>query len=125
MNYADFDFYTSEYLCGKEAVIDTASFNFYARKATQKIKRYTFDNVPKDVPQCVKLCCCEVAELLFASDKKSDKAGITSAKVGDVSYSYESTESQKQLLSKEIKSVIYSWLADTDLLYRGIGTRCN
>ena len=61
MNYADFDFYTSEYLCGKEAVIDTASFNFYARKATQKIKQYTFDIVPKDVPQCVKMCCCEVA----------------------------------------------------------------
>lgn len=118
--YADYDCYINEYLCGKEAVIDTASFDFYARQATQKIKQYTFDNVPENIPYSVKMCCCEIAELIFNDEKKSNRTGITSAKVGDESYSYESTESQRQLLSKNIKSAIYSWLSDTGLLYRGV-----
>lgn len=122
--YADNDFYTSEYLSGKKAVIDTASFNFYARKATQVIKKYTFDNVDEThIPECVKLCCCEVAELLYKADSSSASKGITSEKVGDVSVSYESTDSQGQALSKNIRSVVRSWLADTVLLYRGV-SRC-
>ena len=40
MNYADENFYTESYLCGKEAVINTA-FDFYARKATAHIKPRT------------------------------------------------------------------------------------
>ncbi len=122
--YADNDFYTSEYLSGKKAVIDTASFDFYARKATQVIKKYTFGNVDEtDIPECVKLCCCEVAELLFTTYNSSASKGITSEKVGDISVSYEGTDSQGQALSKNIRSVVRSWFADTGLLYRGV-SRC-
>ncbi len=119
--YIDCAFYTKEYLSGKKAVIDTASFGFYARKATQIIKTYTFENVDEDnIPECVKMCCCEVAELLFKADNSSAGNGISSEKVGDQSISYESADSQRHALSSNIKSVIYSWLADTGLLYRGV-----
>ena len=119
--YADNDFYTNEYLNGKNAVIDTASFNFYARKATQVIKKYTFYNVDENnIPECVKLCCCEVAELLYKADNSSASKGVISERVGDVSKSYENADSQGQALSKNIRSVIRSWLADTGLLYRGV-----
>ena len=119
--YTDCKFYTKEYLSGRKAVIDTASFDFYARKATQAVKTYTFENVDEgNIPECVKMCCCEVAELLFKADNISASNGISSEKVGDQSISYESADSQRQALTSNIKSVIYSWLADTGLLYRGV-----
>jgi hypothetical protein len=118
--YADSDFYINEYLLGKKAVIDTASFAFYARKATQFIKKYTFDNVPETVPEVVKMCCCEVAELIYNSEKSNISQGIASESVGDLSVSYESSENHTKLLAENIKSVIYSWLTGTGLLYRGV-----
>lgn len=118
--FADYDFYKNEYLCGKEAVIDTASFKFYAIKATRKIIQYTFENVDKtNPPECVRLCCCEIAELLFNAESNS-RNGVLSSSTGDVSVSYESSESQRQALSQKIRCAIYLWLADTDLLYRGV-----
>lgn len=119
--YADKEFYKNEYLCGRKAVIDTA-FEFYARQATQKIKSYTFDNIDEtNIPDCVRMCCCDVAELIFKFDKSSKHNGISSESVGDQSVSYESTDSQMQTLHKNIKSVVYSWLAETGLMYRGVG----
>jgi hypothetical protein len=119
--FADCDFYKTEYLCGKKAVIDTASFKFYAKKATQKIKEYTLDNIDEsNIPEYVKLCCCEIAELLYNSDNSGAGNGIASESVGDQSISYESSDSQRQALSKNIKSVIYSYLSGTGLLYRGV-----
>lgn len=121
--YADYEFYKNEYLCGRKAVIDTASFAFYARQATQKIKQYTFDNIDENsIPESVRLCCCEVAELIYTYDHSEAGTGVVSASVGDESVSYESAESTGQLLSKNIKSAVYSWLADTGLLYRGVRT---
>lgn len=122
--FADYNFYKSEYLCGKNAVIDTASFDFYARKATQMIKTYTFNNIDEsNIPECVKLCCCEVAELLYKDENSTNTKSISSERVGDVSVSYESADNQRQALSKNIRTVIRSWLADSGLLYRG-ASRC-
>ena len=71
--FADYDFYKKEYLCGKSAVIDTASFDFYARKATQRIKVFTFDNIDEsNIPEYVKFCCCEVAELLYKDENSTN-----------------------------------------------------
>lgn len=118
--FADYNFYKNEYLCGKEAVIDTASFKFYAIKATRKIIQYTFESVDKtNFPECVRHCCCEIAELLFNFDSQS-RNGVSSSSTGDVSVSYESSESQRQVLSQKIRSAVYLWLVDTDLLYRGV-----
>ena len=93
--FADYDFYTKEYLFGKKAVIDTASFDFYAKKATQYIRQQTFGNINEDteIPNCVKMCCCDIAELLYNADS-NEHSTITSEKVGDLSVSYESAESQ-------------------------------
>lgn len=122
--FANYDFYKKEYLFGRNAVVDTASFDFYARKATQKIKTYTFNNIDEStIPECVKLCCCEVAELLYKDENSTNVNSISSERVGDVSVSYESADSQRQVLSKNIRTAIRSWLADSGLLYRGV-SRC-
>lgn len=117
--YADYAFYERQYLCGRAAVVSSAVFPFYVRKASRCIAQYTHDNIGADVPDAVRLCCCELAELLYQRSNAPAASGVTNEKVGDVSVSYESAEAVRQALPKEIKSVIYSWLADTGLLYRG------
>lgn len=119
--YADYDFYTNEYLCGREAVIDTASFMFCAKKASYIIKGYTLENIDEsNIPECVRLCCCDIAEQLYKADKNNISSGISSESVGDQSISYESSDSQRQAMSQNIKSAVYSYLSGTGLLYRGI-----
>lgn len=115
-NYADNAYYTDTY---KGAVIDTASFDLFARKATQEIKKYTLNNINEaSIPDDVKMCCCELADLLYKSDQEDTK-GISSEKVGEYSVSYVSPEAKEKLMSVSIRSIIYNWLAMTGLLYRG------
>lgn len=117
--YANENYYKSEYLCGRKAVI-TSAFDYYARKSTQIIRQYTFGRVKNDnLTDEVRMCCCEIAELIFNAEQ-NDNGGIISASVGDESESYENAESTRQLLSKNIKTAVYSWLTDTGLLYRGV-----
>lgn len=93
--YADEGYYISEYLCGRKAVIVSA-FDYYARSATLLIKAYTGENVDgNNIPESVKLCCCELAELVYNDEKQSANSGISSASVGDESVSYVSEEERK------------------------------
>lgn len=119
--YADSDFYHNNYLCGRAAVIQTAA-DFYFREATQKIRLYTGSNVDEsDIPEYVKMCCCEVAEKLYNAEQTDAAVGnVSSESVGGWSKSYESTSARKQRLEKEIRRVIYQWLTGTGLLYRGL-----
>lgn len=115
-NYADYAYYTDTY---GGAVIDAASFDLLALKATQKIKLYTFNRIADDnIPEEAKMCCCELAELIFRADKEDSK-GIASEKVGEYSVSHVSPETKKNLLGASIISIIYTWLWSTGLLYRG------
>ena len=117
--YADSDFYTREYLGGRAAVIPSAYFPFYARKASSYIDQYTFDRIGNTVPEAVRLCCCELAETLYRFDNSPSLNGVSNERVGDISVTYESAELKRQNLPKTIKGVISSWLACTGLLYRG------
>lgn len=122
--FATVEFYTSDYLMGRQAVIDTASFPFYARKATQAIKQYTFDNIDENKPilDAVQMCCCEVAEYLYTDEQQSKNQtnGVISEKVGEFSITYESSKNKDDYKKSVIKGIIYTWLADTGYLYRGM-----
>lgn len=107
------------YLGHSERIIPDGSFLAYAVRASARIRQYTMGNIGDNIPDSVKYCCCELAEVLYDFDKGQSAGGVASEKVGDISVSYESADSRRQTLSKTIKSVIYSWLADTGLLYRG------
>lgn len=85
-----YDFYIEKYLQGKSAVIANNEFNYYCRKAINIIKQYTFGKIPDAVPECLQMCCYEVAELICNFDKNSNN-GITSESVGDLHYTYENT----------------------------------
>lgn len=118
MSYADNTDYQT-YLNGKKAVITTA-FDYYAAKATQVIKRYTLNNIDEsNIPLIVKSCCCEVAEVLYKADL-NDNSGKTAETVGELSVSYESSETSTVKVKSQIKDVVYSWLSGSGLLYRGL-----
>ena len=118
--YADSDFYTREFLSGRQAVISPALFPYYARKASSYIDQYTFDGIDaSNVPEVVKMCCCELAEAIFRLENSPSFNGVTSERVGDISRTYESGEAKQQNLNSSIKDVIRAWLLSTGLLYRG------
>ena len=122
MNYADENFYTQSYLCGKEAVITTA-FDFYSRKASTVIRTFIGNNIDENnIPECVRMCCCEIAETLFRYEKllSGNTSGMTSQRIGDLSVNYESAENLRKSQSDEIRQIIYRWLSGTGLLYRGV-----
>ena len=122
MNYADENFYTQSYLCGKEVVITTA-FDFYSRKASTVIRTFTGNNIDENnIPECVRMCCCELAEMLFRYEKllNGNTTGMTSQHIGDLSVNYESSENLRKSQSDEIRQIIYRRLSGTGLLYRGV-----
>lgn len=123
MNYADELYYKTEYLCEKKAVIDTA-FNFYARQATVEIRRFTGQNINDEIPDCVKNCCCELAEIIYLHEKSiANTNGKTSESVGGWSVSYESKEQEAANYNNTVHNIIYKWLSGTGLLFSGV-RRC-
>lgn len=118
--YADYEFYQSTYLGGRAAVI-TEGFDGWAQKASAAIRQHTLGNIDEgNVPECVKYCCCELAELFFlAENSKAAKEGVISEKVGDLSVSYESAEAFRQSVPRKTRAVIRLWLSDTGLLSTG------
>ena len=116
-NYADYAYYTDTY---KGAVIDTASFLRYSAKATQTIKLNAFGRVDKDnIPEEVKMCCCELAELIYRHETTEDNGNIASEKVGEHSVSYVAKDIQEKSLAEKKQDILSNWLAMTGLLYRG------
>ena len=81
--YADQTFYTQEYLQGRSAKVPAADFPFYARNASAAINSYAGAFPDDNIPEEVRLCCCEIAELLCTGDtsEASKKAGIASESV--------------------------------------------
>lgn len=120
--YADYSFYTGTYLSGKSAAVTDAEFPYYARKASAQIDRYTFGGVPPDdVPEAVRLCCCELAEMLHAADSaRQEHEGLTSEEVGGWKKTFENSEQRQQRLDRELRGIIYQWLSGTGLLYGGV-----
>ena len=120
--YADNEFYVFKYKPKPDTQISAAEFDYYARQATQRIKQFTGNNVDEnDIPECVKMCCCEIAELLAKSDKQDKSSGGKSAEsVQGWSVNYESREQARLDLQAKINSSVYTWLSGTGLLYRGV-----
>lgn len=122
--YADNSFYTGTYLSGRSAAVTAAEFPYFARKASALIDRCTFGGIPPDdVPEAVRLCCCELAEKLHASEAaQQDHGGLTSEEVGGWKKTFENAEQRRQNLNRELGEIIRQWLSETGLLYGGVST---
>lgn len=117
-NYADYAYYTDTY---KGAVIDAASFDSYAAKATQTIKLHTFNRIrDNNIPDEAKMCCCELAEEIHRNKPTEDSGdNIASEKVGEYSVSYVDKQKLDEMYNEKCTEIINNWLAMTGLLYRG------
>lgn len=119
--YADSGFYLNSYR--PPCPMNAASFDFWANQASAIIKSHTFGNIDesREIPEEVKMCCCEIAELLFHDDKrKHESGGLSSESVGGWSKSYESSESAEKALNSSVSKAIRKWLSGTGLLYSGV-----
>lgn len=122
MIYADESFYKEKYLLGRKPVI-SVGFPFYARQASQVIDQYTFGRLtePVEVPEAVRMCCCELAEAEYNREKqKKESGGKTSERIGTYSVSFGTAQESAQAASTEQHSIIMKWLADTGLCYQGV-----
>lgn len=121
--YADYNYYTTEYLAGKSAAVTAADFPYYAKQASALIDQYTFGNInTEDVPEAVKNCCCELTEQSYKANtsESAGKAGISSESVQGWNVSYESSEARKTAIKSAQRECIYKWLSNTGLLYSGV-----
>lgn len=117
----DYTFYTENYLSGKEAVLDAAFFPYWERKACNAVRGLTFGNIKEsgEIPEAVRMCVCEVAELLYTQEERAKESGVASEKVGDYSVTYRTQmETEK---NTEVRKVVTEWLAGTGLMYCGAG----
>lgn len=122
MIYADEKFYVANYLLGRKPVISTG-FPFYARQASQVIDQYTFGRLKKlaEIPDAVRMCCCELAEAEYSREKhKKEAGGKTSEKIGTYSVSFGSEKETAEFMAREQRGIVLKWLADTGLCYQGV-----
>lgn len=118
MCWADYEYYLDAYLGGKDPLIPAQDFYFWARNAAAHIMAFT-GTLP-EIDDTVKLCCCEVAELLWRHDHNTGADGVTSERTGDLSVTYDSGEARASVLSRRVRGCVYKYFADTGLLYRGL-----
>lgn len=121
MIYADETYYNSEYLAGKQAVI-TAAYTYYFREASRILDTITFGNIKEnDITDEVRMCCCELAESLYTSEKEQAKsAGKTSESVQGWSVSYTSQADQQTQLNGKVGDIVTKWLSGSGLLFSGV-----
>ena len=119
--YADESFYKDEYLLDRAAVITTA-YAYFFREASSIIDAYTFGNIdPDNVPETVKMCCCEIAESIQSRDKQLlESGGVQSESVSGWSKTYSSSNDIQTAFEASCKYIVYKWLAGSGLLYSGV-----
>lgn len=108
--YADETFYKDEYLQGRTAVI-TSGLSFYLQKSTNIINKY-IGTVITDITDEVKMCCCEVADLLFSETLRDNKTSENND-------GYSVTWDLSKTSEKKVVSIISTWL-DNNYLYAGV-----
>lgn len=131
MTYADYSYYTTDYLLNKIPAVPQEEFLFWEKEARQQIDAATFDRIQglPTVPETVKECTCAIAEFLYKAHTLSETnmaAGIAGPLTSwsndgnsgsiDASQSIY-TESGKKA---EIQRLTYLYLGNTGLLYAGV-----
>lgn len=132
MGYVDYSYYTTDYLLGVSPVIPEDVFLYWEKQASVEVDKRTYDRLkasPSLVIDSVRDCVCEIAELLYLSDKLSKQAleqggGMLSSFSNDgESGTYDLSQSIYTIsgAQSKTKEIIYRYLSHTGLLYAGVG----
>lgn len=111
------------FLRGADPVVPPEAFGLAAQIAAQEVETATFHRaIPEEHLRAVKHCCCHLAQALYlAEQRETETGGKTSERVGSYSVTYGSAGEQQARISEEKRRILRLWLADTGLLYAGVG----
>lgn len=127
LEYADKSFYLNEYRCGIDDGIAGDRFPYYSRRATKEIRARTFGNIDEsaELPDEVKMCCCEVAEKLYDLDRAKGENGLILQVYSNdgESGTFLTMDMTTDGLSGAIDLIVRSWLLSTGLMFCGCGGR--
>ena len=129
--YADRKYYETGYLLGRSPVIPEDIYPYWEKQAERVLNQYTLSRLVADfnlITNEVKDCTCELAELLYQADTVSQKAaeqggGLLSSYSNDgQSGTFDLSQSSYTEEGKKRKTqeIIYKYLGNTGLLYRGM-----
>ncbi len=115
MIYADYDFYTQDYL---GTIADETTFKRLALSASAFLDAITFGNIDKtqDIRGEVKFAMCAVVDV--KQDYATGKRGVQSESAGKVSVTYAGAADRTE--ETDCYKAAYEFLANTGLLFRGI-----
>ncbi|MDO4272704.1 MAG: hypothetical protein Q4D16_03470 [Eubacteriales bacterium] len=130
--YADYNYYTSGYLLGRNPVIPEEVFPFWEKQAGKEIDKHTYGRLSRHtelISDDVKDCTCELAELLYQADSAAQQAlqqggaGLLTSYSNDGdSGTFDLSQSSftEEGKAKKTREIIYKYLANTGLLYAGV-----
>ena len=107
-----YSFYLSEFCCGGEATLPSGEFDKFVKQAKLRISGLGVTSVPEFEKE-IKLCICEVAEVLFAVAKSSN---IKSESIDGYSVTFEDGNNIKE----KVRNTVLMRLGNTGLLYAGV-----
>lgn len=103
-----------EEFCGGDFKIPAAEFERWERAAYFELSRITGGKSTQSLEECVKICICEIAELLY---KMEMQGKIKSENNDGYSVTYQEGDTKNALTD-----IAKRYLSGTDYLYRGV---CN
>ena len=128
--YADYGYYISSYLLGRDPIVPDLIFPYWEKQAERVLNQHTHSRLVADcglITDEVRDCTCELTELLYQADQRAQQDAAQGGPLQSYSNDGESgtfalaesiyTESGKQ---KKIREIIRRHLSDTGLLYAGV-----
>jgi len=121
MSYADYTYYSTEFLGN---VIAEADFPRLALRASAQIDRITFARSATDVDNttAIKNAMCAVAEEIQRQESNENADGITSESQGQYSVSYGANSSRSRTNQQKIEDAAKFWLETTGLMFAGFAS---
>lgn len=118
MAYADYEYYTTQFL--GTAIAET-DFPTLANRASQAIDNMTFGRAAMDTENETKIknAMCAVAEELQRQDQADGQDAISSESQGRYSVSYLSSSSRSQSNQTKLNNAAKFWLQGTFLMFAG------
>ncbi len=122
--YTDTEFYKNQYLLGRAQKIQDADFPYWAMLASGEIRQLTFNRVEDlgEIPDEVRMCCCELAEKLYSVESVKDENGMVLQSYGNdgETGTYKTDDLSESGVQRSIVKIIRKWLVNTDLMYCGV-----
>lgn len=123
-SYADIEFYKDSYLLGRAPKIPDAEFPYWVMCASGEIRQRTFGRVDamEDIPEEVRMCCCEIAEKLYLMESAKDENGMVLQSFSNdgESGTFKTDDMSEAGIRRGVSRCIRRWLIHTGLMYCGV-----